>query len=145
MYTKHRILYLRGCRVLWDCGGHRLLLILLLPFGVGAIIIFIILLPLCPRSGELRTQKLKSRLVRTRTELKHSPFKAWSRSVYSHTCYGSLLIFYPSGPFTAFFPNPLPIFSFLCRPAEENRSLLDAGSRVECPRNINRQKKKKKD
>ena len=21
------------------------------------------------------------------TELKHSPFKAWSRSVYSHTCY----------------------------------------------------------
>ena len=95
MYTKNRILYLRGCRVLWDCGGHRLLLILLLPFGVGAIIIFIILLPLCPRSGELRTQKLKSRLVRTRTELKHSPFKAWSRSVYSHTCYAYCHRFLP--------------------------------------------------
>ena len=28
--------------------------------------------------------------------------------------------FYPSGPFTGifFFPKPLPIFSFLCRPTE---------------------------
>ena len=37
------------------------------------------------RNGELRTQKLKSHLVKT--ELKRSPFKAWSRSVYSRICY----------------------------------------------------------
>ena len=37
-------------------------------------------------SGELRTQKLKSHLNEN-TELMRSPFKAWSRSVYSHTCY----------------------------------------------------------
>ena len=36
-------------------------------------------------SGELRTQKLKSHLVRT--ELKRSPFQAWSRSVSSHMFY----------------------------------------------------------
>ena len=33
---------------------------------------------------ELRMQKLKS--PGENTELKRSPFKAWSRSVYSHTC-----------------------------------------------------------
>ena len=42
------------------------------------------------------------------TELKRSPFKAWSRSVYSHTCYvkcqGFLpCLFLPSGPFTCIF------------------------------------------
>ena len=65
-------------------------------------------------------------------ELKRSPFKAWSRSVYSHTCYtycqGFLpCLFLPSGPFTCiFFPKPLPCSPvlavantwFLCRPAE---------------------------
>ena len=41
----------------------------------------------CPlsRSGELRTQKLKVPSDEN-TELKRSPFKAWSRSVYSHIC-----------------------------------------------------------
>ena len=29
------------------------------------------------------------------TELKHSPFKAWSRSVYSHTCYAYCQEFLP--------------------------------------------------
>ena len=64
------------------------------------------------------------------TELKCSPFKAWSRSVYSQTCYaycqGFLSYFYPPGPFTCIFSKPLPIFPvlavantwFLCRPAE---------------------------
>ena len=39
-----------------------------------------------PRSGELRTQTLKSHLVRT-LSLNVLALKAWSRSVYSHTCY----------------------------------------------------------
>ena len=66
------------------------------------------------------------------TELRRSPFKAWSRSVYSHTCYAycqgfifllisTLLVHSP-----AFFPKPLSISLvlalanawFLSRPAE---------------------------
>ena len=39
-----------------------------------------------PCNGELRTQKLKSPSGEN-TELKSSPFKAWNRSVYSHTGY----------------------------------------------------------
>ena len=48
------------------------------------------------------------------TELKGSPFKAWSRSVYSHTLTGRdffLANFYPSGPFPCiFFQNSLEFF-----------------------------------
>ena len=51
------------------------------------------------------------------TELKRSPFKAWSRSVYSHTCYdycqgflSFLLISTLPVHSPAFFPKPLPIF-----------------------------------
>ena len=48
------------------------------------------------------------------TVLKCSPFKALSRSVYSHTCYaycqGFLLYFYPSGPFTCIFSQTSPGF-----------------------------------
>ena len=51
------------------------------------------------------------------TELKRSPFKAWSKSVYSHTCYaycqGFLSYFYTSGPFTCIFSKTSPDFS-LC-------------------------------
>ena len=47
-----------------------------------------------PHSGELRTQKSKSHLVKN-TEIKRSPFKAWSRSVYSHTCYAYCQEFLP--------------------------------------------------
>ena len=65
------------------------------------------------------------------TELKRSPFKSWSSSVYSHTCYAYCSEFLPclfltSGPFTCIFlfPKPLPIFPllavantwFLCKP-----------------------------
>ena len=44
------------------------------------------------------------------TELKRCPFKAWSRSVYSHTCYAYcrdffLAYFYPTGSFACIFPN----------------------------------------
>ena len=52
------------------------------------------------------------------TELKPSPFEAWSRSVYSHTCYAYcqgflsfLLISTLPAHSPAFFPKPLPIFS----------------------------------
>ena len=52
------------------------------------------------------------------TQLKRSPFKAWSRSVYSYTCYaycqGFLpCLFYPSGPFTCIFSETSPDFSSL--------------------------------
>ena len=51
------------------------------------------------------------------TELKRSPFNAWNRSVYSHTCYAYcqgflsfLLISTLPVHSLAFFPKPLPIF-----------------------------------
>ncbi len=55
------------------------------------------------------------------TELKRSPFKVWSRSVYSHTCYAYCQEFRPrlfvpfrsSGPFTCIFSKTSPNF-FLC-------------------------------
>ena len=60
-----------------------------------------------------------------------------------------LAYFYPSSPFTRIFSKTSPDF-FLCWlwltlvPVQARRikwvSLLDAGSRVECPRNINRLK-----
>ena len=66
------------------------------------------------------------------TELKRSPFKAWSRSVYSHTCYAYCqrflpCLFLPSRSIHLhFFPKHLlisPVLAvantwFLCRPAE---------------------------
>ena len=66
------------------------------------------------------------------TELKHFPFKACSRSVYSHRCHaycqGFLSLPISTLPVhsPAFFPKPLPISPvlavanawFLCRPAE---------------------------
>ena len=47
-----------------------------------------------PRSWEPRTQKLKVPSGEN-TELKRSPFKAWSRSIYIHTCYASFQGFLP--------------------------------------------------
>ena len=51
------------------------------------------------------------------TELKRSPFKTWSRSIYSHTCYayckGFLPYFYPSGPFTCIFSKTSQFFLVL--------------------------------
>ena len=49
------------------------------------------------------------------TELKRFPFNAWSRSVYSLTCYAYcweffLAYFYPSGPFTCIFSKTSPNF-----------------------------------
>ena len=53
------------------------------------------------------------------TELERSLFDAWSRSVYSHTCYAYCQAFLPCLflPFWSihlhFFPKPLPIFHVL--------------------------------
>ena len=49
------------------------------------------------------------------TELKRSPFKAWSRSVFSHTCYAYcqgffLAYFYSPGPLTCIFSKTSPNF-----------------------------------
>ena len=79
------------------------------------------------------------------TELKRSPFIAWSRSVYSHTCYAYCQGVLPCLflPFQSihlhFFQNLSQFFTALaCRIRWV--TLLDAGSRVECPRHINRLK-----
>ena len=68
-----------------------------------------------PRSGELRTQKVKSHLVRTQS-LNVLPLMPWSRSVYSYTCYAYcqgfffLAYFCTSGPFTCIFFKTSPDF-----------------------------------
>ena len=70
-----------------------------------------------PRSGELRTQKLKSHLVKTQS-LNVLPFKPEvGQAVYSHTCYAYcqgflfLACFYTSGPFNTIFSKASPDFS----------------------------------
>ena len=70
-----------------------------------------------PRSVELWTQKLKSHLVRTQS-LNILPLKVRvAQYIAIHATLTArdffLAYFYPSGPFTCIFPNPLPIF-LLC-------------------------------
>ena len=110
-----------------------------------------------PRSGELRTQKLKFHLMRTQS-LKVLPLKPGvGQYLAMHATLTArdffLANFYLSGPFTCIFSQASSKF-FLCQlrlilvPVQAVRikqvTLLDAGSRVECLRNINRLKKKKK-
>ena len=84
----------------------------------------------CPRSGKLRTQKLKSPVVRTQS-LNVLPLKAGvGQFIAAHTTLTArdffLSYFYLSGPFTCIFSKSLPtvscVFSgwhrFLCKPAE---------------------------
>ena len=66
-----------------------------------------------PYSGELRTQQLKSHLVRTQS-LNALPLKpAVGRYIAIHGTFTAwnffLAYFYPSGPFTYIFPKSLPI------------------------------------
>ena len=91
------------------------------------------------------------------TELKSSPFRGWSRSVYSHTCYAycqgflSCLFLHFRSIHLHFFSKTSPDFS-LCWLWLRHGSCVGLqnkidhpagwGSRVECPRNINRLKKK---
>ena len=110
-----------------------------------------------PRSGELRTEKLKSHLVRTQS-LQVLPLKpglgqynAMHATLTARDFF--LANFYLSGPFTCVFSSTSSKF-FLCQlrltlvPVYARRiyqvTLLDAVSRVECPRNINRLKKTNK-
>ena len=65
------------------------------------------------RSGELQTQKLKSHLLRTQS-LNVLPLKP---GVGQYPVHATLTVsdfflanFYPSGPFTCIFPEPLPRF-----------------------------------
>ena len=77
----------------------------------------LLLLLLLPRSGELRTQKLKSRLVRTQS-LNVLPLKSGvGRYIAIHATLTArnffLVYFYPSGPFTCIFAKTSSTF-FLC-------------------------------
>ena len=70
-----------------------------------------------PRSGELRTQKLESHLVRTQN-LKVLPLKPGVGQYIHIYIHGTLTAgnfflayFYPSGPFTCIFSKPFPDFS----------------------------------
>ncbi len=79
------------------------------------------LLNFFPRSGELRTQKLKSHLVRTQS-LNVLPFKPGvGQHIAIHATLTArdffLAYFYPSSPFTCIFSKTSPNF-FLCWPAE---------------------------
>ena len=61
------------------------------------------------------------------TELKRSPLKPGvGQYIAIHATLTArdffLAYFYSSGPFTCIFSTPHPIFLFLCRPAELNRS-----------------------
>ena len=67
------------------------------------------------RSGELRTQKLKSHLMRTQS-LKVLPLKPGvGQHIAMHATLTArdffLANFYPSGSFACIFPKPLPSFS----------------------------------
>ena len=80
-----------------------------------------LLTTLHPRSGELRTQKLKSHLVRTQS-LNVLPFKPGvGQYIAIHATLTArdffLAYFYPSSPFTCIFSKTSPNF-FLCWPAE---------------------------
>ena len=68
-----------------------------------------------PRSGELRTQKLKSHLMRSQS-LKVLPLKPEvGQYIAMHAALTArdffLASFYTSGPFICIFPKPLPSFS----------------------------------
>ena len=107
------------------------------------------------RSGELQTQKLKSHLLRTQS-LKFLPLKSGVgqyidiHATLTARCF-FLANFYPSGPFTCISPKPLPIFPVLAVAytgscvGPQNKIGHSAGCVVECPRNINRLKKKKRE
>ena len=76
------------------------------------ILLFLLLLLLIPRSRELRTQKLKSHLVRTQS-LNVKPGVGQYIAIYATLTARDFFLanFYPSGPFTCTFPKPLPCFS----------------------------------
>ena len=106
--------------------------------------VWLLLLLFLTRSGKLWTQKLKPHLLRTQS-LKGSPFKAWSRSVYSHTCYAYCQGFLPC-LFLPFWSIHLHFFQNLNTGScvgPQNKIGHPVGCRFLCwvPRNRNRLKK----
>ena len=108
-----------------------------------------------PRSGELRTQKLKSRLVRTQilNVLPLKPGVGQYIALHATLIAKDFFLAYVclSGPFTCIFFQNLSRF-LLCwlwlingscvgPQYKIGHTLPDAGSRVECPRNIDGLKK----
>ena len=86
-------------------------------FSIGFYRIYRLTLLLFPRSGGLRTQKLKSHLVRTHS-LNVLPLKTGAgQYIATHTTITArnflLANFYPSGPFTCIFSQNIFRF-FLC-------------------------------
>ena len=103
---------------LWNCHDKKLHVIISYPCG-----------------GELRMQKLKSHLVRTQSlnVLLQSLEQVSIQPYILRFLPGISSLFYPSCPFTCIFSKTSPNFSCVTLP--------DAGSCVECPRNMNRHKK----
>ena len=116
------------------------------------ITVFPLPLPSWLRSEEMRTQKLRSHLLRKTQSSKVLPLKPGvGQYIAMHATATArdffLANFYPSGPFTCIFSKTSPEF-FLCWlwltpfPMQACRikqvTLLDAGSRDECSQDINR-------
>ena len=107
------------------------------PVFVTTITVFFFFSPLLSHSGELRTQKLKVPSSEN-TELKRSPFKIWSRSVYSHNATLTardffLAYLYSSGPFTCIFSETSPDFSCVGSCVDpQNKIGHPAGGRFLC-------------
>ena len=114
--------------------------------------------PTLPRSGVMRTRKLRSPLLRTPFFVNDSPFKACSRSQCSYACFAHQqkflpLWFLPSRSIQLHLRRVLSFHLLPYRrlvnvgsrlgPRTKNRPpcsscpASDAGSRIECPRNTN--------
>ena len=106
------------------------------------------------RRGELQTQKLKSHLVRTQSlnvllfKLRVGQYIAIHAMFTVRDFFHAY--FYSSSPFTCIFSKTSPDFfpvlaaantGSCVGPQNKTGHLLDAGSCVECPQNINRLKK----
>ena len=114
-----------------------------------ALVLFVFLL--FSRSGELRMQKLKSHLLSTES-LKVIPLKPGvGQYIAIHAILTArdffLAYLYPSGPITCIFSKTFQFFPVLAvanisscvglQNKKKKVTLLDAGSCVWCPRNIN--------
>ena len=107
----------------------------------GSVVIHLVSEP-GPRSGELRTQKLKSHLVRTQS-LNVLPFKPGvGQYIAIHATFTArdffLASFYPSGPFTYIYSKTSPEFFLLTVATTgscvdpQNKTGHPAGCKVPC-------------
>ena len=79
---------------------------------VAVVVVVVVVVVATPRSGKLRTQKLKSHLLRAQS-LKVLPLKPGVGKYIALHAKLTASDFYPSGPFTFIFPKPLPSFSYV--------------------------------